>query len=449
MDNEKLMREMPVRKLFLKLCIPSIIIMMVIVLYNMTDLYFIGQTGDSTQIAAISLAGPIFSILQGIGTLFGAGGCTAMAIALGKGDHAKIKSVTSFCFYATIGIGLVMSAAGLFCGKGIASLLGADMVTTQHTITYASILLLGAPFVLIANVFTNIIRADGSIKRSMAANGLGTIVNVLLDPLLILTFDMGVAGAAIATVIGNVVSVLYLMFFAVKKQPNISVKIRDFTLKKKVSLNVIRLGLPQSISVLLMSFSTMYANNLFMKYGNVAVSANGISSKVGMFIVMIAMGICAGVQPAISYNFGAGNYQRLYDIIKKTGLLTVVVGTVLTAICFFVKDKLVGIFTPDVTVLAYAQKMVVASFAVGPVYGLYQLNTVFLQGTGKASYAVILAVLRQGVLFVPILFLTDFLIGLDGLIYASAITEIVAICIGTFLSLRWKRTMDAAQVLAQ
>ena len=439
MKNEFMMREAPMRKVFLQMCLPSVIIMIVMVIYNMADIYFVGQTGDAAQVAAISLAGPVFSILSAIGTLVGAGGGTAVAIALGKGEKSHIRAITSFCFYATLLVSVIFMIVMQFFYQPIVAVLGADAYTVEYTATYVRILAFSSPFVLCSSVFANVIRADGSVKQAMIANLLGTVVHIIMDPILISMLNMGVAGAALATAAGNVVSCCYLLVYIARKQSYISFSIHDLRLKADTTFRVLLLGLPMSISVMLMSISSVFSNNLLASYGTQAVAANGVMGKIGMLISMIVMGICMGVQPAISYNYGAGNLRRMREIVKKTLWFSIGVGAILTLACSFFREQFIAAFIDQADVVALGQKMVVATLIIAPIYGIYQTCTVFLQGTGKVSYAIALSVLRQGLLYVPILYLSNRLYGLDGLIFAASITEVVAILIAIVLSTQWNK----------
>ena len=395
--NEQMLKEGSFPQLALNLCIPTIVIMLVMVIYNMADTYFIGKTGDPCKIAAVSLCGPVFSILSGLGTLLGSGGCTVVSLSLGKKEYGRIKECTSMCCYGSLVIGLIFTAAVLMNLTGISSAIGANEDTLEYTCTYLRILAFGGPVILFGNVFNNLIRADGSAKQSMISNSLGTIVNIILDPVLILGFGMGVAGAAAATVIGNAVSFLYLLWYVTKKQKAFSLNIRDLSLKKEIILPIVALGLPLACSTIMMSFSHMFMNHILAGYGSVTVAASGVAGKVSMVVSMVAMGLCMGLQPAISYNCGAGEYKRMYQIIRNLGILTVVVGSLMTAGCLIGKNTLVAVFIEHKEVIALGEKMVTASMLIGPFYGLYQLCTTFLQSTGKASYATVVALLDKGI----------------------------------------------------
>lgn len=275
----------------------------------------------------------------------------------------------------------------------------------------------------------------------MISNGLGTIANIILDPVLILGFHMGVAGAAAATVAGNMISFLYLLWYVMKKQITFSLNIRDLSLKKEVVLPIVALGLPLACSTIMMSFSHMFMNHILAGYGSVTVAASGVAGKVSMVVSMIAMGLCMGLQPAISYNCGAGEYKRMYRIVRNLGIMTVIVGGLLTFGCLIGKSRLVAVFIEHEEVIMLGEKMVVASMLMGPFYGLYQLCTTFLQSTGKASYATVVALLDKGVIYLPMLFGLNALFGLKGVIYTAPLTDMLSLLAGVVLCFLWKRKL--------
>ena len=270
MKNETLLREGSVGQLLLKLSLPVILIMMVTVLYNMADVFFIGRCGDRFQLAAISLAGPVFSAISAFNTLIGFGGCTACSIALGEGREDRVRTYSAFVLYASLLLGLMLTALILGGMKLLLSLLGTNGETGVYTAEYLRILALGAPFLVTSGALGNTVRADGEVKSAMLASLTGTVLNIVLDPLFIAVFRWGCSGAALATVIGNIVS-LSLLLRAVSRKKAFSLSLRDFTLRKDVSLRVLGLGLPMAASTLLMSFSSTVSNRLTVSYGNVAV----------------------------------------------------------------------------------------------------------------------------------------------------------------------------------
>ena len=217
--NQETLEKAPYTKLLLTLCVPTIIIMLVMVIYNMADIYFIGRTKNEDMIAAVSLCSPLFSILSGLGTLFGSGGCTSISLALGRGDTDRVKKISALCFYGSVVLGTLFLVVVLTLLSPASKMLGADEATLDFTKDYLRVIAIGAPVILFSNVFMNIIRADGAAKESMIANLLGTVTNIVLDPVFILAFHMGVTGAAAATVLGNAVSAAYIVWYCLKKPP--------------------------------------------------------------------------------------------------------------------------------------------------------------------------------------------------------------------------------------
>lgn len=430
MENQNMLEKGSFSKLFMNMCVPTIVIMLVMVVYNMTDTYFIGKTNDPYKIAAISLCAPVFSILSGLGTLLGSGGCTIISILLGQKNMNKIKNVTSFCFYGAILLGIFFSILLLLNLDWIAVQIGANTDTLTYVKDYLKIVAFFAPILLFTNIFMNLIRADGAAKQSLISNMLGTLVNVILDPILILVFHLDVAGAAIATVIGNLVSAMYILYYVLKKQKCFSLSFKDFTLKKETVFPVLTLGLPLACSTILMACSTMFMNQILMSYGTLVVAANGVSSKANMLISMILMGICTGLQPAISFNYGANNLKRMHEIIKKIGILVVGIGCVLTIGCLIFQEKFVYLFIQNEEVVSLAQKMLVASILSGPIYGLYQLETTYLQSTQKAFSSTVLSLLNKGLVYVPVMILLNLNFGLFGIFYTVPITDTISFLIG-------------------
>lgn len=187
-------------------------------------------------------------------------------------------------------------------------------------------------------------------------------------------------------------------------------------------------------------------NHVLAGYGSVAVAASGVAGKVSMVVSMVAMGLCMGMQPAISYNFGAGTYKRMYRIIRNLGILAVVVGGLLTIGCLLGKSQLTAMFIEHEEVILLGERMVTASMLMGPLYGLYQLCTMFLQSTGKASYAMLVALLDKGVLYLPILFGLNMLFGLNGVIYTAPLTDMLSLLVGAALCAAWKRKIPAPEL---
>ena len=440
MKNEKLMREGSVAELLLKMSLPVILVMMVTVLYNLADVFFIGRFGDRFQLAAISLAGPVFSAVSAFNTLIGFGSCTACSIALGEGREDLMKKYSAFALYASIGLGLMLGALILGGMPFLLSLLGTDGETSPYTAEYLRILALGAPFMIAAGALGNTVRADGDVKDAMIASMSGTLLNIALDPLFIAVFHWGCAGAALATVIGNLVSLL-LLLRAVSRKKAFSLSPKDFTLRREISLRVLGLGLPMAASTLLMSFSSAISNRLTVSYGNVAVAARSVAGKSAMLIPMIVMGLCMGVQPAISYVYGCRDRARLRKIVFGVGAVCVAVATLMSAVFFLFREQFVAAFSSDAEIISLGKTMMLGTLLVVPVEGVYHMCSTYLQATGKVSFATLTSLMQKGLVFLPVLLLMEKLFGLDGIIFSNAVTTLISTGIALLLCRSWSRQM--------
>lgn len=441
-QSEEILKKGSFGKLLLNLSLPSVLIIIIMIIYNVADTYFIGQTGDSNKIAAISLSMPIFSILSGIGTLFGNGGSTAISIALGEKNNEKITKITTFCFFGCLTIGLLFFFVLFIFTEPLSRLLGADTKTCALTVTYLRTFSFACPFVLFSTAFCSILRADGDGKASVIPNITGTISNIILDALFILVFRWDVFGAAFATVLGNVFACLLLISILTKKKTFLLPKVRQFTFAPEISIPVLTLGLPMTLSTVIGSISTTIQNHMTISYGTTALAAQSVAGKISMVITMMILGFCMGMQPAISYNFGGKNLKRMYQIIRQTAIFTIILGFVLTILTFLFKDELITAFIDQTEVISMGRIFVAAAVIVGPVYGIYQLSQTFLQATGKVSYAIFSSMLDKFLVFLPVLFLMNHKFGIYGIAFAHAVTMFFTLLITLFLALKWSREMQ-------
>ncbi len=440
MKNEKLLREGSVWQLLLKLSLPVILIMMVTVLYNMADVFFIGRSGDRYQLAAISLAGPVFTTISAFNTLIGFGGCTACSIALGEGRNDLVKKYSAFVVYASLALGFVLMVLILSGMRVLIALLGTNEETAAYTAEYLRILALGAPFMILGGGLGNTIRADGDVKNAMLASLSGTVLNIILDPLFISVFRWGCRGAALATVIGNIVS-LVLLLRAMREKNAFSLSIKEFTLRREISLRVLGLGLPMAASTLLMSFSSAISNRLTVSYGNVAVAARSVAGKSAMLIPMIVMGLCMGVQPAISFVYGCRDRARLRKIVFGVGAVCVGVAALMSAVFFLFREQFVAAFSSDAEIISLGKTMMLGTLLAVPVEGVYHMCSTFLQATGKVSFATLTSLMQKGLVFLPVLLLMEKLFGLDGIIFSNAVTTLISTGIALLLCRSWSRQM--------
>lgn len=441
MKNEALFKDKPVWSAIFSLAIPSCITILIMTIYNMADMLFIGMLGDTAQVAAVSVVGPMFSLVMAAATMLGVGGCSVIANAIGAGKTEEAKTFSSLCCMAAVLFGIFCTIVILSATDPILKMLGANEEIMASARTYMRALALGAPFMLFSTAFASILRAEGAIKEGLIGNMAGTVLNIILDPLFILVLHQGVVGAAVATVIGNVVSSGFYLYYILKKAAVLSVVPRYAMKKPLALLHILAVGLPNGISSLLSGCASTFSNQLLSGYGTNAIAAMAAAGKATMLITMIQMGICMGVQPLMAYNYGAGNLPRLKEILKKLGILTFAFGTIVTVGCFLARHTLIGLFLKDADAAAMGESVVIFLVIASPIVGLYYLSTNFLQASGSALPATIVSVLRQGGILIPCLYLMERLMGFMGIAAAHTIADVLSTVIAVAVCMRQYRVM--------
>ena len=437
-DNRQLFEEAPVAKAVAVMAIPTMISMLVVVIYNMADTFFIGQTGDPMQVAAVSLATPVFMVFMALGNLFGIGGSSAISRALGEKKAERARNISSFCCYGSLGLGIIMAALFLFGMDGILKLIGASENTVGYARDYLTYIAFGGPFIMFGTAFGNILRGEGAAKESMIGNMIGTITNIVLDPVMILGFGWGVVGAAVATVIGNMAASGFYLLYFLRKKSSLSIRLKDFKAGERIAAGVMSIGIPASLNNILMSCANIVLNHVLVSYGDTPVAAMGVAMKANMLVVLLQIGLCSGIQPLIGYNYGARNKKRLLQVFRFTGMCAVVLGTVLTVIMVLARQAVIQAFINDPEVIAYGIQMVIALQMSGPVLGILFLCINTIQGMGKAIPSLVLTICRQGLIFIPLVFILNGIFGLDGAIYAQPTADFISIvlslviCLGIF-----------------
>lgn len=431
--NNDVFEKLSVPKAVMTMALPTVLSMLVNILYNMADTFFVGQTGDANQVAAVSLTTPVFMLLMAVGNIFGIGGSTAISRFLGQQRRDKAKSACAFCFYMAIGCGIVMSLVFILGIKQILHIIGASENTYKFAHDYLMYIGFGAAFNVVSFMFGNIVRAEGAAKVSMIGMMLGTVINIILDPVMILFMNMGVAGAAIATVIGNVCSVIFYLQYFLRGKSSLSISIKDFSVKDKIPSNVFKIGLPASLNNVLMSTANILLNIYLVKYGDNAVAAMGVAMKANMLPVLICIGMSSGVQPLVAYAFGARNFKRMKAVMRFTGTCNVIFATTITAVYFVFTKQVISIFINDSEVIAYGVQMLRALMLSAPVLGIMFIFNFSFQAMGKALPSLILSIGRQGLFFLPILVIGAAVAGLDGLIYAQPVADLAAVVIASVM----------------
>ena len=400
----KIFRDAPVPKAVLLNAIPSVISMIMVLVYNLADTFFIGQTKNPLMVAAVSVATPAFLLFMAIGMLFGIGGTSLISRMLGEGRKDVAKKTSSFCFWTGISIGIVSMILNMIFSRPICMAIGASDKTIEYASQYLRIVALGIPFLIVGNAFSNIIRSEGQANIAMAGMIIGNVINIVLDPVMIIGFKWNVAGAAIATVLGNVFSAVFYIVHVLSKRSLLSISIKDYTLESGVWKGVFAIGIPASLNSVLMSVSNICINTCMKEHGDIPAAGLGVAIKVNMIAVMLLIGVGVGIQPLLGYCFGARNRKRYLAVLKFSVCFALGLSMVMTAICYLGAAPLAKAFLDDKEAFNYAFSFSRIYILSGPVLGLLFVFMNAIQSMGAAVPALILSVSRQGIIYLPILF---------------------------------------------
>ncbi len=432
-DNKQVFESYSIPKAVATMAVPSMLGMLINIVYNLADTFFVGQTGDSNQVAAVSVSMPLFLIFIAVGNLFGVGGCAFISRSLGEGRQDRVKKISSFCIYTSILIGIVLGVLFMVFKTPLLYMVGASDNTIGFASDYLKWVAIGSPSVITAITVCNLVRGEGAAKTSMFGSILGQVVNIVLDPIFILSggdelfgfkmpfgFGLGVAGAAIATVIGNICSVVFFLLYFLKGKSILSITPKRYTFKDGIAKGVINVGLPASLNNLLMSLSNIIVNIVLVSYGDNAVAAMGVAMKANMLVVMLQIGLGQGVQPLIGYCYGARNYDRMKKCLHFSMVCNIVIGTVMTLFYVVFKENVISMFIDDANVIELGVKMLIALMSPGPIIGIMFVLNFSFQGMGKGIQSLILSIGRQGLIYIPLLFILNAAVGLEGIIWAQA-----------------------------
>lgn len=431
--NQKIFSEMPVKKAVFKMAVPSVVSSLVLVIYNMADTFFVGQTHNAFQVAAVSLTNPVFVMFMAFANLLGIGGSTAVSIFLGERKKVQAKRTASFCCYASIILGIVSGILIIIFMNPLLKVLGSSENTYQFSKDYLFYIALGAPFIFFANTFGHTVRGEGAASASMIGGMIGTVVNIIFDPVFILIFNMGTAGAAIATVLGNIFGCVYYIYYFKRKSHFLSINFKDFYFLGKAARKTVALGIPAGVNSALMSGSNIVLNNKLVSYGDAPVAAMGVAIKIYLLIVFIHMGIANGIQPLLGYCFGAKKKERFIKIFNFSGFLTILIGTVLTAVYIIFSSEIIEFFINDREVVEYGKKMLIATSVSGPILGILFLCINSMQAVERPFPATLVSICRQGFIFIPLLYVLDKIFGLNGINFTQAAADYISIILSMIL----------------
>lgn len=434
----------PVPQAVLKNAIPAMAAMLMVLIYNLADTFFIGQTHNDILVAAVSLTTPVFLLFMAVGSIFGIGGTSVISRSLGEGKAEYAKKVCSFCMWSCVAAGVLMSVLFLLSMEQILTLIGASADTWEPAKTYLTIVALGGPFVLLSNCYSNILRAEGQPNKAMIGQVLGNLLNVVLDPIMILGFHWGIAGAAIATVIGNIAGAGYYMLYFLQGKSALSIHIRDFSLKDQICTGVLSIGIPASLGSLLMSVSQIIVNAQMAGYGDMALAGMGVAMKVTMMTGMVCIGFGQGVQPLLGYCVGAKLWNRFKKIMRFSIFFSFGLSAVMTGLCYLLRSSIIRVFLTEPSSFDYALTFTSILLTTSVLFGVFYVLTNSLQAMGAAVQALIINLSRQGIIYIPALYMLQTLLEAEGLAWAQPVADLLSTTLVALLYLWTSRKMMAS-----
>ena len=429
-DKTILFEQTPVPKAVMQLAVPTILSSLVMVIYNLADTYFVGMMNNPVQNAAVTLAAPVLLAFNAVNNLFGVGSSSMMSRALGRRDYESVRRSSAFGFYCALFFGLLFSVLCTVGLNPLLILLGADANTMDATAGYLRwTVLLGAAPAILNVVMAYMVRSEGSSLHASIGTMSGCLLNIILDPIFILPwgFDMGAAGAGLATFLSNcAASVYFFVLLRVRRKTTfVCINPKKFSFQKYIVLGVCGVGIPAAIQNLLNVTGMTILNNFTSSYGAQAVAAMGITQKINMVPLQVAMGFSQGIMPLISYNYASGNHRRMKETIFFT-IKTLLPFLVVVSLGYFAgAGGLTRAFMDNEAIVAYGTKFL-RGFCLGlPFLCMDFLAVGVFQAVGMGKAALSFAILRKIVLEIPALYLLNSLFPLYGLSYAQLVAELV------------------------
>ena len=448
MDGSKkmeLLGNAPIPKALIALGIPTMIGMLINALYNLVDTYFVGGLGTDPM-GAVTVAFPLGQIVVGLGLLFGNGAAAYLSRLLGRDDKSTANKVASTAIYSSITIGAVVILLSVIFLEPILKQLGAIESVMPYAMAYTRIYIVFSIFNVYNVTMNNVVSSEGAAKTAMCALMAGAILNVALDPVFIYVLDFGVAGAAIATALSQIVSTLVYLSYILRKKSVFSFSVKECCFSKEIMSEILKIGIPTLLFQILTSLSIGMINSAAKEYGGSALAAMGPVTKIMSMGMLVVFGFLKGFQPIAGFSYGAKKFARLREAIKTAIVWSTIFCVIFGLITAVFPTQIISMFTKDdvemVRVGATALRANGLSFIL---FGFYTVYSFLFLVMGKAAEGCILGACRQGICFVPVILLLPTVWGLNGVLYAQPIADIISAIITAFMAIRLHKEINSAE----
>ena len=419
-------------KLLLKYSVPAIIGMMVNALYNVVDRIFIGNIPDvgSMAIAGLGVTMPILTIALAFGMLVGVGSATNISIKLGQGKKEEAQNIIGAGLLLSVILGISLTIIGLIFSEQILKLFGASDSTLSYAKAYTDIIIVGTTFSIMAMLFNNIIRGDGNPKLSAIIMAVGCGTNIILDAVFIFKFNMGIQGAAIATIISQAVTAIWGLSYYLRKKSNLEFNLSTVRLDKKAIKSILAIGISPFAIQLAASLVQVISNQSLKTYGgDLAIGAMATISSISMIFLMPSFGISQGMQPIVGFNYGAKKYDRAKKALQICLIASTCIFLVGSIIIKMAPQVLVGMFNKDPELMGITINGLKKYTLTLPILSVGIIGTNYIQSIGKAKMSIVLSLLRQCIFLIPLIMILPKFLGLDGVWFAQPVADCMAVVI--------------------
>ena len=445
LQKMELLGSTSIPKALLAMGIPTMVGMLVNAFYNLVDAYFVGGLGES-QMGAISVVYPLGQVVVGLGLLFGNGAASYISRLLGRGDKENADKVASTALYSSVSVGAVIIIISMVFLHPILKLLGATDSILPYAATYAGIYIVSCIFNVFNVTMNNIVTSEGAAKTTMCALLTGAVLNIALDPLFIYVFDLGVAGAAIATAISQAVSTCVYLTYIFRKKSVFHFRVKDCTYTKETMSEIFKIGIPTLVFQILTSVSISLINNAAGDYGDSAIAGMGVVTRLISMGSLSVFGFIKGFQPIAGYSYGAKKFDRLREAIKTSILWSTAFCVIFGVILVLFPTSIVSQFTKgDAEMIRIGAASLRANGISIMLFGFYTVYSSLFLALGKGREGFILGACRQGICFIPIILLLPMVWGLNGIMYAQPIADVLSAVITVFMAIPLHKKLNEMQ----
>ena len=444
-NKMELLGNAPISKALLAMGIPTMLGMMVNAIYNLVDAYFVGGLGTS-QMGAISVVYPLGQVVVGLGLLFGNGSASYLSRLLGNRDQEQADRVASTALYSSVAVGAVMIIFSLIFLRPILRLLGATDSIMPYAMTYAAIYVVSCIFNVFNVTMNNIVTSEGAAKTTMFALMAGAVLNIGLDPVFIYTLDMGVAGAAIATAISQIVSTLIYLTFIFRKKSIYSFKIKNCTFTKEIMSEIFKIGIPTLVFQILTSLSISLVNTQAGPYGDSVIAGMGAVTRIVSMGSLIVFGFIKGFQPIAGYSYGAKKFDRLHKAIRISILWSTAFCVIYGLLLTIFSSRFIAQFTDgDLEMIRVGTQSLRINGLSFLLFGFYTVYSSLFLALGKGLEGFVLGACRQGICFVPVILILPVFWGINGILYVQPIADVLSAIITIFMALHLHKELALAK----